>query len=74
MKTAKEIEPRAHLEMVAAVAAIHGVVDESASKTVNITHESTVEDVYSLFLEAYELGLKNISVYRDKTKIGQPVA
>jgi len=74
LKTAKEIKPIAHLEMVATVAGIDGVVDESASKTVNIANEATIKDVRELFLAAYELGLKNISVYRDKTKIGQPVA
>ena len=73
LKTAKEISPDGQLSMVAKVAGLYGVVDESASKTVNLPQEATVDDVRTIFLQAYDLGLKNISVYRDKTKAGQPV-
>ncbi len=73
LKTAKEISPMGHLQMIAALAGLDGVVDESASKTVNIPHHATVEDVKSILLASYHLGLKNISVYRDKSKREQPV-
>jgi ribonucleoside-diphosphate reductase alpha chain len=73
LETAKEIAPEAQISMVAEVAGLFGVVDESASKTVNLPHEATVDDVRKVFLLAYDLGLKNISVYRDKTKAGQPL-
>ena len=73
LKTAKEIAPIAHIQMVAEVAGVHGIIDESASKTVNLPHSSTVEDVTDIFLASFHLGLKNISVYRDRTKIDQPV-
>jgi ribonucleoside-diphosphate reductase alpha chain len=73
LKIAKEIAPDAQVSMVAEVAGLFGVVDESASKTVNLPHEATVDDVRKVFLLAYDLGLKNISVYRDKTKAGQPL-
>lgn len=74
LKIAKEIAPEAQVRMVAEVAGLHGVVDESASKTVNLPHEATVDDVQSIFLLAYDLGVKNISVYRDKTMAGQPLS
>jgi len=73
LKAAKEIAPEAQVSMVAEVAGLFGVVDESASKTVNLPHEATVDDVRKVFLLAHDLGLKNISVYRDKTKAGQPL-
>jgi ribonucleoside-diphosphate reductase alpha chain len=73
LKTAKEISSMAHVQMVAAVAGLDGVVDESASKTVNLPHHATVEDVKSILFASYHLGLKNISIYRDNTKPDQPV-
>jgi len=73
LKTAKEIAPLAHLQMVATVAGMEGVIDEAASKTVNLPMSATVDDVKDIFLAAYHLGLKNISVYRDKTMVGQPM-
>lgn len=73
LKTAKEIPPEAQVSMVAEVAGLHGVVDESTSKTVNLPHEATIDDVLNIFFLACDLGLKNISVYRDGTKAGQPV-
>ena len=58
--------------MVAALVGTDGVVDESASKTVNLPKSSTSADILNIFLLAHELGLKNISVYRDGTYEEQP--
>lgn len=74
LKTAKEIAPLDHLRMVADLAGMYGVIDESASKTVNLPHTATVEDIQHIFLSAWQLGLKNISVYRDKTFAEQPIS
>lgn len=71
-KTAKEILPDDHLKMVAALAGMHGVIDEAASKTVNLPVAATIKDVENIFVLAHRLGLKNISVYRDGTKQNQP--
>lgn len=73
LKTAKEIAPLDHLRMVADLAGIYGVTDESASKTVNLPSTATVADINAIFLSAWRLGLKNISVYRDKTLARQPM-
>jgi len=73
LKTAKEIAPLDHLRMVADLAGIYGVTDESASKTVNLPSTATVADINAIFLSAWRLGLKNISVYRDKTLAKQPM-
>lgn len=73
LKTTKEIAPIAHLQMVADLAGLQGVFDESASKTVNLPHSATVDDVKDIFFSSFHLGLKNISIYRDKTKAGQPM-
>lgn len=72
LRTAKEISSYGHIAMVGALAGIQGVIDEAASKTVNLPVNASVEDVGNIFLQAYQLGLKNIAVYRDRTKQGQP--
>lgn len=74
LKTAKEIAPLEHLRMVADLAGVYGAVDESASKTVNLPSCTSVDEVKEILLAAYRLGVKNISVYRDKTLTDQPVS
>lgn len=71
-KTAKEISPDDHLKMASALAGIHGVIDETASKTVNLPATATVGDIENIFILTHRLGLKNISVYRDGTRLNQP--
>lgn len=72
LKTAKEVSYEDHVSMVASLAGTEGVVDEAASKTVNLPQNATVDEVESIFMMAYDLGLKNIAVYRDTSKAGQP--
>ena len=72
LKTAKEISSKDQVEMVAVLAGLNGVFDESASKTVNLPSEAVVDDVLQIFISAHCLGLKNISVYRDGSKANQP--
>ena len=39
-------------------------IDASISSTVNLPHEATIEDVEQLYMEAWNKGLKGITVYR----------
>lgn len=68
---ATKIHPFDHLRMVAALCGPNGVYDEAASKTVNLHRDSTVQDVLDIFVFAHQLGLKNISVYRDGSRANQ---
>lgn len=43
-------------------------IDASISSTVNLPVETTIEDVYNLYLYAWEKNLKGITVYRDGCK------
>lgn len=43
-------------------------VDASISSTVNLPKETTVEECYDLFLEAWLYGLKGITIFRDGCK------
>jgi ribonucleoside-diphosphate reductase alpha chain len=67
-RTALEISPEYHVRMQAA---FQENVDNAVSKTVNLPEHSTPEDVRSVFLLAYKLKCKGITVYRYGTKEGQ---
>jgi len=54
-----EVAPEWHVRMQAAW---QENIDSSISKTVNLTYQSTVEDIENIYLLAYELGTKSIPV------------
>ena len=43
-------------------------IDASISSTVNVPNDFTKEDVFNLYMEAYEKGLKGITIFRDGCK------
>jgi ribonucleoside-diphosphate reductase alpha chain len=67
----RAISPMGHVRMMAAVQpALSGAI----SKTVNLPESATVEDIESIYLEGWKLGLKALAVYRDNCKVGQPLS
>ncbi|MGZ6973530.1 MAG: adenosylcobalamin-dependent ribonucleoside-diphosphate reductase [Acidimicrobiia bacterium] len=66
--TALEIEPAWHLRMQAAM---QRYVDASVSKTVNLPADATVEAVRELFLDAWRIGAKGLTVYRYGSRANQ---
>jgi ribonucleoside-diphosphate reductase alpha chain len=65
------IHYRGHIHMMAAV---QPWISGAISKTVNMPETATVEDVEQLHIEAWQLGLKAIAIYRDNCKVAQPLA
>lgn len=64
------ISPEAHLLMMAAV---QPFVSGAISKTINLPGNCRVRDVASIHEKAWTLGLKSVAIYRDKSKIAQPL-
>ncbi|WP_459889704.1 vitamin B12-dependent ribonucleotide reductase [Desulfothermus okinawensis] len=65
---AHDIEPMYHLKMQAA---FQKYTDNAVSKTVNLPNSSTIDDVRNIYLEAYKLGVKGVTVFRDGCKSSQ---
>ncbi len=59
-----------HLRMMAA---IQPFFSGAMSKTVNVPEETTAEDLYQLVLDAWQMGIKCVAVYRDNCKVAQPL-
>lgn len=65
------IEPMAHVRMMAAA---QPFLSGAISKTVNMPNDTTPYDIQSIYMESWKLGLKAIAVYRDGSKLSQPLS
>jgi ribonucleotide reductase alpha subunit len=65
------IEPMGHVRMMSAV---QPFISGAISKTVNLPHDATVEDVERIYFESWKAGLKAVALYRDGSKLSQPLA
>ncbi|PIN83890.1 ribonucleoside-diphosphate reductase, adenosylcobalamin-dependent, partial [Candidatus Micrarchaeota archaeon CG11_big_fil_rev_8_21_14_0_20_47_5] len=65
------IEPMGHVRMMAAV---QPFISGAISKTINMPKESTIEEVERLYLESWKMGLKAVAIYRDGSKMSQPLS
>ena len=66
----RSIAPMGHVRMMAAV---QPFLSGAISKTVNLPHDATVEDIEEVYQQGWRLGLKAIAIYRDGCKRTQPL-
>jgi ribonucleoside-diphosphate reductase alpha chain len=56
------------------MAAVQPFISGAISKTINMPFSATIEDVRKAYLMSWKLGLKAIAIYRDGSKLSQPLA
>jgi ribonucleoside-diphosphate reductase alpha chain len=67
----RSIEWKAHIAMMAAV---QPFISGAISKTINMPNTATYEDVKGAYMLAWRSMLKSIALYRDGSKLSQPLS
>ena len=67
----RSIHYMGHIRMMAAV---QSFLSGAISKTVNLPSDCTIEDIEDAYIQAWNMGLKAIAVYRDGCKRTQPLS
>lgn len=60
-----------HIYMMAAA---QPFISGAISKTINMAHDATIEDVKNAYMLAWQVGVKAIALYRDGSKLSQPLS
>jgi ribonucleoside-diphosphate reductase alpha chain len=69
-KGTRSINYMGHIKMMAAA---QPFLSGAISKTVNLPHEATVDDVAEAYAESWRQGIKAVAIYRDGSKGTQPL-
>ncbi len=69
-KGSRSIHYMGHIKMMGAT---QPFISGAISKTVNVPKEATVEEIMQAYIQAWKLGAKAISIYRDGSKRTQPL-
>jgi len=70
-KGERYINYMAHVYMMAAV---QPFLSGSISKTINMPNHATVDDIKKVYFESWKLALKSLALYRDGSKVIQPLS
>src|SRR5215211_5495247 len=60
-----------HMGHIKMMGAVQPFISGAISKTVNMPHETTVEDIADAYTQAWKLGVKALAIYRDGSKTAQ---
>jgi ribonucleoside-diphosphate reductase alpha chain len=69
-KGTRAIHYMGHIKMMSAT---QPFLSGAISKTVNLPHDASVEDIAEAYIESWRQGLKAVAVYRDGSKGSQPL-
>lgn len=69
-KGTRFIRSMAHIKMMAAV---QPFISGAISKTINLPNQASIDDIKSAYLESWKLGVKANALYRDSSKLSQPL-
>jgi ribonucleoside-diphosphate reductase alpha chain len=70
-KGVRYIHAHGHIRMMAAC---QPFLSGAISKTINLPNEATVEEIADSYLMSWKLGLKANAIYRDGSKLSQPLS
>jgi len=62
LRTAHDISPEWHLKIQARW---QSYIDNGVSKTINLPHDATIHDVQKIYMNAWKMGCKGITIFRD---------
>jgi len=70
-KGERYIHAHGHIRMMGAT---QPFISGAISKTINLPHEATVEEISDAYMLSWKLGLKANALYRDGSKLSQPLS
>jgi ribonucleoside-diphosphate reductase alpha chain len=70
-KGQRYIHAHGHIRMMAAA---QPFISGAISKTINLPHEANVEEIADAYMLSWQLGLKACALYRDGSKLSQPLS
>src|SRR4030095_9611939 len=70
-KGQRYIHPHGHIRMMSAA---QPFISGAISKTINLTNEASMEDIADCYMLSGRLGLKACALYRDGSKLSQPLS
>ncbi len=69
-KGTRSIHYMGHIKMMSAT---QPFISGAISKTVNLPHDATIDEIAEAYIEAWREGLKAVAIYRDGSKGAQPL-
>src|ERR1700723_3254328 len=70
-KGTRSISYMGHIKMMGAA---QPFLSGAISKTVNLPHDCSLEDIMECYIQAWKLGIKAVAIYRDGCKQSQPLS
>ncbi len=64
------IQYMGHLKMMAAA---QPFISGGISKTINVPHSITADEIMDIYMTAWRMGIKAVAIYRDGSKVVQPL-